>query len=326
MRDIIINAYAADPKNIGDLASSPLQYFDFGYPGETLDIRTLDPSFATPKSGFGGSITLSKLKKTASHNRYHLVVGGGGLLFEQFLGSFKSLEEMKAIFSGKWILWGTGQQIYSSINSSHANLKDYFESAHKKFDYSNYTNGFDLVGIRDFGFEYDWVPCASCMHPTFDLKRKIKHEFVVFSHKKYKISMPSFPSMSNDSHDFEKVIDFLGSGETILTSSYHGAYWGSLLGRKVVVFPFSTKFFTLKNYLGIYSVKRWKHSRIKFRPFKKTFLNKIGLEFKNGNHFTCDTQGWENISTDALGDSSILQDCRVANIKFFKRVMYLLNK
>jgi exopolysaccharide biosynthesis predicted pyruvyltransferase EpsI len=46
----------------------------------------------------------------------------------------------------------------------------------------------------------------------------------------------------------DDVIAFLGSAETVVTNSYHGAYWATLLGRRVVVVdPFSTKFFFLKH-------------------------------------------------------------------------------
>jgi len=42
--------------------------------------------------------------------------------------------------------------------------------------------------------------------------------------------------------DLERVLAFLASGETVITNSYHGSYWAKLLGRKVVMIPFSDKF------------------------------------------------------------------------------------
>ena len=32
----------------------------------------------------------------------------------------------------------------------------------------------------------------------------------------------------------------------VVTSSYHGAYWASLMGRRVVMLPFGSKFMSLK--------------------------------------------------------------------------------
>ena len=46
----------------------------------------------------------------------------------------------------------------------------------------------------------------------------------------------------------DQTIELLGSAETIITNSYHGAYWGALLGRKVIVTePWSTKFYGFKH-------------------------------------------------------------------------------
>ncbi|WP_413198659.1 hypothetical protein [Nostoc piscinale] len=36
------------------------------------------------------------------------------------------------------------------------------------FDYSQYLENFDLIGIRDFINQYNWVYCNICMHPAFD--------------------------------------------------------------------------------------------------------------------------------------------------------------
>jgi hypothetical protein len=324
MDTVIINAHVIDSRNIGDLASSPTNYFDFPYPVETLDIRSINPKFGEPKSGFGGSITLEEIKKNADKVKYHLIIGGGGLLFRQFLGSFETLEELKSVFKGKWIAWGVGQQIYSSPKSSESNLIDSLVADRDKFDYHTYLKHFEAIGIRDTGFNYNWVPCASCMHPTFDQQREIKHDFVVFSHRKFQIKIGSFPRMSHDTQSLEEVIDFLGSGETIITSSYHGAYWGTLLGRKVIAFPFSTKFLTFKHPPSIYPVSQWKYSRIKFRPFKTTFLNKINFEFNFGDKYTCTTNNWRDLLLNAHSYPNILQEYREANLNFYQKVMKTL--
>ena len=48
--------------------------------------------------------------------------------------------------------------------------------------------------------------------------------------------------MGNGSGDLNGALAFLASGETVITSTYHGAYWGLMLGRKVIVVPWATKF------------------------------------------------------------------------------------
>ena len=324
MENVIINAHVIDSRNIGDLASSPTKYFDFKHRVETLDIRSIDPEFSEPKSGFGGSITLDELKNTTAQVKYHLIVGGGGLVFKRFLGSFEAINKLKSVFSGKWIAWGVGQQVYPALSSSEDNLLERLYSARDNFDYSAYLKNFDYIGIRDSGFDYDWVPCVSCMDPTFDQKREIKHDFVVFSHRKFQVKIDRFPHMSHDTQSLEEVIDFLGSGETVITSSYHGAYWGTLLGRRVIAFPFSTKFLTFKHPPTIYPVSRWKYSKIKFRPFKKTFLNKINWEFKCGDKYTCRTDNWQNLLVNSCKYPNILQEYREANEQFYRKTMELL--
>lgn len=326
MENIIINAHVIDSRNIGDLASSPLEYFNFKYPVETLDIRSINPNFSEPKSGFGGSITLDEIKKNAGKIKYHLIVGGGGLLFKTFLGSFNAMEELKAVFNGKWIAWGVGQQIYSSPSKTGESLLENLDKDKHKFDYLSYLKNFDMIGIRDTGFNYDWLPCASCMHPSFDKKREIKHDVVVFSHRKYQVKIGNLPRMTHDTQNLEKVLDFLGSGETIITSSYHGAYWGTLLGRKVIAFPFSTKFVTLKHNPSFYPVLNWKYSQVKFRPFKTTFLNKINLQFRYADYFSCPTKNWQKLVTNCPTYPHILQEYRDANRAFYEKAVNSLSR
>ncbi len=90
----------------------------------------------------------------------------------------------------------------------------------KKFEWPEWTDEFDAIGLRDdqvdfpVGVQMEGVLRENNSHPALEM---------------------------------ERIIAFLASGETILTSSYHGAYWGFLLNRKVVVWkPFSTKFYGLK--------------------------------------------------------------------------------
>ncbi|MEO1593200.1 MAG: hypothetical protein AAFU71_18190 [Cyanobacteria bacterium J06632_22] len=324
MENVIVNAHVVDSRNIGDLASSPIPYFDFDYRVETLDLRSIDPKFSVPQSGFGGSITLDEIRKTSDQVRYHLIIGGGGLLYKQFLRSYKILESLKSVFRGHWIAWGVGQQVYAL--SGEKSLIPQLSAARDGFAYQQYLSMFDLVGIRDQGFDYDWIPCASCLHPTFDKPREPRHDVVVFSHRKFKLKLGNLPCMSHDTQSLEEVIDFLGSGKTIISSSYHGAYWGTLLGRRVVAFPFSTKFLTLKHPPVIYPIQQWNYSRFKFRPFKQGFLNRIKLEYTYGNHYTCRTQNWQATAALSQSYSDILQQYRDANIHFYRRVLSLLSE
>ena len=50
------------------------------------------------------------------------------------------------------------------------------------------------------------------------------------------------PMMSNHGVSFDQAVAFIASGATVVTNSYHGTYWAMLLGRKVLCLPFSDKF------------------------------------------------------------------------------------
>lgn len=107
---------------------------------------------------------------------------------------------------------------------------------------------FVLQGIRDYQTaisysELEWVPCASCMSKLFDDVSDPIKDCVYYGHK----ILSPLSEMNNDEMDFAKVIKHLSSGETVITSSYHGVYWATLLGRKVLCLPFGSKFFGFKH-------------------------------------------------------------------------------
>ncbi|MCG6134761.1 MAG: polysaccharide pyruvyl transferase family protein [Nostoc sp. LLA-1] len=281
----IINYHVIDPTNIGDLFSAPTKYFSFpGYTVEQADIRTINIDDIRDK---------------------HIIVGGGGLLYSPFLDSFAKLIESKA--HTKLIAWGIGQQAYGT--SGKIQELD-------NFDYSQYLKNFDLVGIRDFNHKYNWVPCSSCMHPGFDKKREIKHEFVVFSHKKFQIKIGNFPHLTNNNQDIAEILDFLGSCETILTSSYHGAYWGTLLGKKVLSFPFSSKFSTLKHPTGIFPIQKWVQNKFKLSIFNKTLLE---LHYKN--KFSCKIDNWQHYLKDCKSYPESLSENRERNHWYYSQIL-----
>jgi exopolysaccharide biosynthesis predicted pyruvyltransferase EpsI len=91
------------------------------------------------------------------------------------------------------------------------------------------------------------------MHEIFDKRFDIKNKVVIYEHKNFALKGidDSLPRIKNGS-PFEDIISFLGSAELVVTNSYHGAYWATLLNRKVVVLqPFSSKFFGFRHPLMI---------------------------------------------------------------------------
>lgn len=106
----------------------------------------------------------------------------------------------------------------------------------------------DLVGSRDWGdTRYEYAPCPSCMHPAFDAPPAPEHEVVFYAHAgktgKMKLDVPSdIPTIDNNCASLDEALRFIASGATVISNSYHGVYWGLLMGRKTLCVPFSNKF------------------------------------------------------------------------------------
>jgi hypothetical protein len=137
----------------------------------------------------------------------------------------------------------------------------------QKFWFSpKYRNSFrkmSLVGSRDWGdTRFPFVPCSSCMSPAFDEEHVERHEVVAYLHHwrspEMGIKVPdSIPCMDNTATSFKEAIDFIGSGSTVVSNSYHGVFWGLLLGKKVLCLPFSNKFHNFRISPGYSSPNDW---------------------------------------------------------------------
>jgi len=293
----VLNYHVRHSVNIGDILSAPLNYFEFpGFQCETRDIDDLPTDFPPDLSDANPRANNPKGK--------HLILGGGGLLFSRYLGKVTAPGHHPN--RGLYIFWGVGQQWYDGDPSL----------TFRQFDYQPYLKGVDLVGVRDYQVGLPWVPCPSCLHPAFDKPRTPQREFVVFSHKKFRIQVPGVPALTNEVMDLETVLDFLGSGETILTSSFHGAYWGTLLGRRVLAFPFSSKFYGLKHAPAFYPIQKWRQKGHRLALFGKTFYERFEEDW-----FECPMEGWRSLLGQCRPYPESLQECRDRNRWFYQEVL-----
>ena len=162
-------------------------------------------------------------------NGHHVIIGGGGLIHHKFTNYIEQVFE----YNPKSVtIWGIGTNYFQ--NRADKTLPDVL-------------NKCDIVGLRDYNNPYEYVPCVSCMHPLLRKKRKISHEVVYYTHaSKSAFDKTGVPHMNNKETNIEKVFNFLGAGETVVTDSFHGAYWALLMGRSVQVKAWSTKFNTIK--------------------------------------------------------------------------------
>jgi hypothetical protein len=208
---VIFNYNVYNTPNIGDVASLPMRYFREN--ALMRDVRIPLPAGQ-----------LSKFDV--------LIFGGGGMADEFWADKLK--DYLKRPREHKVILWGIGHNA-SSMDKN----------------YPEWLNSADLVGVRDFNREFSWVPCASCMSPHIERYASTSPlaQYVVYYHH----ALGPFPSYgypranNYTMRTMEEALAFLSCGETVVTNSYHGAYWGVLLGRKVVCHPICSKFLEMKH-------------------------------------------------------------------------------
>jgi hypothetical protein len=79
-------------------------------------------------------------------------------------------------------------------------------------------------------------PCPSCMAKIFDSPPAPVCRAVAYENRDIAdLAYRGLPTMENQGCTMIEAVEFLAAGETVLTSSYHGAYWAALLGRNVEV-------------------------------------------------------------------------------------------
>lgn len=194
-----------------------------------------------------------------------ILLGGGGLFFDPWISKLSELANNYPLIG-----WGVG-----------LNLAD-------NGSYPNFVKNFLLFGTRDYVAGYRWVPCASCMDVAFDKEYEIKYEIVAYEHFEESLEVPkNIPKIQNNCN-FEEVISFLGSGEIVITNTYHGAYWATLLKKKVIVVPIKET------------------NRFAYFKHKPMIVDKYNQQ-------------------EPVATYDCLQECRMANLDFYSDVVDLMN-
>lgn len=213
---IVKHFFRSDPTNAGDWWSLPARYFPLRNDG-VHDILSNEKC-----EQFSGIA----------------VLGGGGIGRPFFDKHIKQLLRQDRDF--KVIIWGVGEDCFEDRNSVISDSGSYFTGI---FDSA------DLIGSRvaceRSGYRY--APCASCMHHLFFPGRERKptkkiglysHKRVVINHELLGISRED--CFDNSGDDIARKLEFLSQYEFIVTNTYHGVFWATLLGRKVICFPFKS--------------------------------------------------------------------------------------
>lgn len=204
----VVIVHRRDFTNLGDFASNPALYFDLPVAG-VIDIAE------------------DKAIERFMAMGFWFIIGGGGLISPN--GGGNRLQNIERIIKGgKAIIWGAGKNSFSIDRVPHK--------------YPSFLSKASLVGLRDRDQTvHQWVPCASCMSEEFSKERRPYKEIVIYSHADNRID-----EISKTNRSFNKLsecLDYIGIAKTIVTSSYHGAYWGKLMNRVVALKKaFNSKF------------------------------------------------------------------------------------
>jgi hypothetical protein len=210
--------YAAT--NIAEHFTQPIDYFEFH------DEVKKVPLYSDVSTYLDQDLTL-------------VIVGGGGIAggrgWQQIQHVVKSLPTATPV-----VIWGMGINEHGRLDRHYNDALHYLEQRPNV-----------LIGLRDC-FYKTYVACASCLRPEFDSRFRVEHEIVFYAHHEFSDLVLPCPTMSNRVEGnpldyFQRVIAFLGSADIVVTNTYHGAYWATLLNRNVVVVaPFSNKFMGLR--------------------------------------------------------------------------------
>ena len=250
--------YRKDYINPGDIWSSPINYLGDNWRGLELDV---DNFYQIENANFD-----------------NVIVGGGAIFTvgDWIIQIQKLLESMQF---KNLIFWGTGRGLGYN------------------FPYIKFTP--TLCGGRDYEPDYlphvnEWVPCASVMHPLIEKYVNQKHtkDFLVLNHwKREEILFPAeHTKLSNKPQSIERMLEVIAAHKWILTTSYHAAYWATLLNKRVIVLQVDDP-------------------NSKFRAFKHPPV--IAKKFN-----------WELI-TEAKNYPEAYEECRDVNLRFRDKVYSL---
>jgi hypothetical protein len=225
----VISLYRRDRRNVGDWHCAPREYVPLG---NNLAVDVFAYAEHCVDMDLTGKV---------------VIAGGGGLLvFPEIL---KRLLDSGAVVVG----WGLGTNTHGKAVDNQSEL----------------LRRFALVGSRDWASGQRWVPCPSCLHPAFVDPPAPVHPVVIYEHHERKGEIPGdAPRSANDCSGILEAARFLGSGALVVTNSYHGAYWATLLGRRVTIYrPWSTKFYAMRHPPAIAEPPGWDRETSWARPY-----------------------------------------------------------
>ena len=197
-----IFVHRRDADNAGDSWSSPGVYL-----ANTM-----------PVTGIYDYKDLSKVSVSGTIDR--LIIGGGGIgaKFLEPVWQFMDRVQVRNL-----VVWGTAWE-------------------RSREDLDQLAQRANLIGVREWLVDPDWqqrwVPCASAYHcglPRLRKRRPVKDWLIIDHWKRKPIEFPlACTRISNYRTSMQTILEAIADHHFVLTSSYHGAYWATLLARRAV--------------------------------------------------------------------------------------------
>lgn len=217
-----------------------------------------------------------------------LIVGGSVLNKFGFERDFEFWRHAPAPI----VFWGGG--IDARDHQSHGvtpQLEDYHQ-----------LRAFSLIGLRDDGFGFPWVPCPSCMHPVLDRAPEWPTgtgTVIILHHALRKAPEIVAPIALQDpdarvvfsDEPFSHQIQAIREADVVVTNDYHAAYWATLAARRVVAIGDGGR------------TRRLRHKIATAKP-----------------------DNWRVATDKAKRHVGALDECRQANVDFHERVTRLIGK
>lgn len=190
------------------------------------------------------------------------------------------------------------EKLHHNVNAKHKIAWGIGTSRSRSKEHGPLVDDLDLCGVREVGREVNagsnvyYVPCVSCMSPLFDIPYKEDMEISVYKHaaKDNIINDSGLPTINNRA-PLDEAIEFMGRSHVIVTNSFHGVYWATMLGKKVICFPFSSKFYGYK--------------------YSPSYANK---------------ENWRSKLNTVQSHPEALDDCRALNIAFYNDIKKLIGQ
>jgi hypothetical protein len=214
-----------NPENCGDMACAPYIY----PPPIFAKYDCIHHDIGTLTNGASGLIWADGFLPDDI-----AIIGGGGLMF--YHRNWANAIKVIADRCKTTIIWGTGSN----------------KTAEMDYDISKFA----LFSMRDWKNRpqgVDWCPCVSCLMPGLSQKRPIKRRIGMLMHYENHIHTDVRAELGikdaiTNQYSADTILRYIAESEVMFTNTYHGAYWSTLMGKKVITPPTSRSCFLNMKY------------------------------------------------------------------------------